>query len=41
MPQTDLFAVPAIGHNGGPPLDPSDPNGFWWLYCWKKAPKRA
>jgi len=30
----------AIGHNGGPPLDP-DPGESWRAYCWRKAHKKA
>jgi hypothetical protein len=30
-----------IGDNGGPPLDPPDPNESWRLWCWKRAHKRA
>jgi hypothetical protein len=33
-------SVPAIGHNGGPPLDSDDPAG-WRLWCWRRARKRA
>ena len=35
---------PALGHNGGPPLDaeePPDPAASWRLWCWKRAHKRA
>ncbi len=34
---------PALGHNGGPPLDPDppDPAASWRLYCWRKAHKAA
>lgn len=32
---------PALGHNGGPPLEPPDPEAGWRLYCWKKAHKKA
>lgn len=34
----------AIGHNGGPPLDPDpphDPGASWRLFCWRKAHKAA
>lgn len=30
-----------IGDNGGPSLDPPDPNESWRLWCWKRARKRA
>lgn len=30
-----------IGHNGGPPLDPPDPDASWRLFCWRKAHRRA
>lgn len=29
------------GHNGGPPLEPPDPDEGWRLFCWKKAHKKA
>ena len=29
---------PALGHNGGPPLDP---DASWRLHCWRKASRRA
>jgi hypothetical protein len=32
---------PTIGHNGGPPLDPPDPNAGWRGYCWRRAHKAA
>ena len=31
--------APAIGHNGGPPLDP--PGAAWRLFCWSKAHRAA
>ena len=37
-PQTN---VPQIGHNGGPLLEPSDPNEGWRHYCWRRAHKAA
>jgi hypothetical protein len=30
-----------IGHNGGPPLDPTDGGESWRLFCWRKAHKKA
>jgi hypothetical protein len=33
-----FFAPPGIGHNRGPPLDPS---ADWRRFCWKKAHARA
>ena len=33
--------TPSIGHNGGPPLAPPDPNEGWRRYCWRKAHKAA
>ena len=33
-----LVASFGIGHNGGPPLDPS---ASWRHFCWKKAHKKA
>lgn len=38
------MADAAIGHNGGPPLDPdptNDPGASWRLFCWRKAHKAA
>jgi hypothetical protein len=32
---------PAIGHNGGPPLDPPDTTESWRGYCWRRAHKAA
>lgn len=32
---------PSIGHNGGPPLEPDDPNAGWRRYCWRRAHKAA
>ncbi|MBS0640867.1 MAG: hypothetical protein U1E70_04725 [Acetobacteraceae bacterium] len=33
---------PAIGHNGGPPLDPDPPDHLTWhAYVWRKAHKKA
>ena len=32
---------PGIGHNGGPPLEPPDPDASWRLWCWRRAKKRA
>lgn len=32
---------PAIGHNGGPPLENPDPGASWRLWCWRRAHKRA
>ncbi len=39
----DAFSsAPArAGHNGGPPLEASDPDAPWRLWCWKRASKRA
>ncbi len=31
----------SIGHNGGPPLDPPDPDASWREWCWRRARKRA
>ncbi len=36
-----LPVSPGIGHNGGPPLDPPDPDASWRHYCWKKAHRKA
>ncbi len=45
-----VFAAPAdggaappttLGHNGGPPLDPPDPDISWRGYVWRRAHKRA
>ncbi len=34
--------APAIGHNGGPPLDPPEPKDAGWrLFCWSKAHNAA
>ena len=39
-PAADL--PPGLGHNGGPPLDPTDPGAASWrLWCWKRSHKRA
>lgn len=35
---------PAIGHNGGPPLEEpllEQPGAAWRLFCWSKAHKAA
>jgi hypothetical protein len=32
------FALPWIGHNGGPPLDPT---ADWRLFCWRKDHARV
>jgi hypothetical protein len=29
------------GHNGGPPLEPDDPEVGWRAYCWRRAHKAA
>jgi hypothetical protein len=34
----DSMKPPAIGHNGGPPLDP---DASWRSYVWRKAHKKA
>ena len=36
----DALPTIAIGHNGGPKLDP-DPEESWRAYCWRKAHKKA
>ena len=36
-----VFTPPAIGHNGGPPLEEPDPNASWRGYCWRRAHKKA
>jgi hypothetical protein len=36
-----MNAPPPIGHNGGPALEPDDPNEGWRLYCWRRAHKKA
>ena len=41
MQSMQTAPTPAIGHNGGPPLDPPDPGESWRQFCWKKAHKRA
>jgi len=33
-----FWEVPGIGHNGGPPLDPSVD---WRKFCWRQAHARA
>ncbi len=37
------LAIPGIGHNGGPPLEPEeDPSAVSWRgWCWRRAHKRA
>jgi hypothetical protein len=32
---------PGVGHNGGPPLEPEDPDALWRLFCWRKAHRAA
>jgi len=34
-------SVAPIGHNGGPLLEPDDPNESWRRYCWRRAHKAA
>ena len=34
-------AVPALGHNGGPPLEDPPPRGDFNYYCWRRAHQRA
>jgi hypothetical protein len=38
-----VFLAPAIGHNGGPQLDPDPPDehASWRGYCWRRAHKKA
>lgn len=34
----------SIGHNGGPPLEPDEPDpatASWRAYCWRKAHQKA
>ena len=33
--------IPGPGHNGGPPIEPEDPNEPWRRYCWRRAHKAA
>lgn len=34
--------TPALGHNGGPPLDDEEPGALSWRqWCWARARKRA
>jgi hypothetical protein len=33
--------APQIGHNGGPPLEPDDPDAPWRSWCWRRAKKQA
>lgn len=35
--------APAIGHNGGPPLEPEEDPGAlsWRSWCWTRARKKA
>jgi len=33
--------VPQMGHNGGPLLQPNDPDEGWRRYCWRRAHKAA
>jgi hypothetical protein len=33
--------IPGLGHNGGPLLEPDDPNEGWRSYCWRRAHKKA
>jgi len=35
---------PLLGHNGGPPLEPDQPDpaaAGWRAYCWKQAHRKA
>jgi len=34
----DRAALPGLGHNGGPPLDPGVD---WRAFCWRKAHRAA
>jgi hypothetical protein len=36
-----IWTPPAIGHNGGPPLEEPDPGASWRAFCWRKAHKKA
>jgi hypothetical protein len=38
---TSIEMTPGKGHNGGPLLEPEDPNEAWRLYCWRRAHKTA
>ena len=35
------MSPPAIGHNGGPPLDEELRAVTWHHYCWREAHRRA
>lgn len=35
------MTAPAIGHNGGPPLDDDPGATSWRLWCWRRAKKKA
>ena len=37
----DRAPPPRVGHNGGPTLEPDDPDASWRLWCWRRAQKQA
>jgi hypothetical protein len=41
MKPVDEPEPPAVGHNGGPPLDSPDPGRSWRLHCWRLAVEEA
>jgi hypothetical protein len=41
MSMDDCAPPPRIGHNGGPALEPDDPDASWRLWCWRRAQKKA
>lgn len=43
MTAAAAHSPPALGHNGGPPLDPPEDPGAvsWRRWCWNRAHRRA
>ena len=43
MQSMQTAPIPAIGHNGGPPIEPEEDPGAvsWRSYVWRRAHRRA